>query len=39
MTLTGPTPPTTKVLERARLSIDDMDVREVNDAFASVVRA
>jgi len=39
MTLTGPTPPTTKVPERAHLSIDDMDVREVNDAFASVVRA
>jgi len=39
MMLTGPIPATTKVLERARLSIDDMDVMEVNEAFASVVLA
>jgi acetyl-CoA acyltransferase len=37
--LTGPIPATTKVLERAKLSIDDMDVIEINEAFASVVLA
>lgn len=36
--LTGPTAATRKVLERAKLSIDDIDVFEVNEAFASVVR-
>ena len=34
--LTGVIPATTKVLERAALSIEDMDVYEVNEAFASV---
>jgi acetyl-CoA acyltransferase len=37
--LTGPIPATTKVLERAKLSIDDMDIIEINEAFASVVLA
>lgn len=34
--LTGIIPATTKVLERAGMSIDDMDAFEVNEAFASV---
>lgn len=34
--LTGPIPATKKVLERAGLTIDDMDIFEVNEAFASV---
>lgn len=37
--LTGPIPATEKVLERSGLSIDDIDVFEVNEAFASVVLA
>ena len=37
--LTGPIPATTAVLARAGLSLDDMDVVEVNEAFASVVLA
>jgi acetyl-CoA acetyltransferase family protein len=37
--LTGPIPATTTVLERAGLGIDDIDVFEVNEAFASVVLA
>jgi acetyl-CoA acyltransferase len=37
--LTGPIPATTSVLERAGLTLDDMDVVEVNEAFASVVLA
>ncbi len=37
--LTGPIPATAKALERAKLSIDDIDVAEVNEAFASVVLA
>lgn len=37
--LTGPIPATTKVLERAGMSIDDIDLFEVNEAFASVVLA
>ena len=37
--LTGPIPATTKVLERAGLTLDDMDVVEINEAFASVVLA
>jgi acetyl-CoA acetyltransferase family protein len=37
--LTGPIPATTKVLERAKLGLDDMDLVEVNEAFASVVLA
>lgn len=37
--LTGPIPATTKALERAGLSLSDMDHIEVNEAFASVVLA
>ena len=37
--LTAPIPATHKLLERARLSIDDIDVIEINEAFASVVLA
>ena len=37
--LTGPIPATTKVFERSGLSVDDIDVFEVNEAFASVVLA
>jgi acetyl-CoA C-acetyltransferase len=35
--LTGPTPATRKVLARAGLTIDDMDLIELNEAFAAVV--
>ncbi len=34
--LTGPAPATRKVLEKAGLTIDDIDLFEVNEAFASV---
>ena len=37
--LTGPIPATTKVLARAGLSLDDIDLVEINEAFASVVLA
>ncbi|MBQ1001154.1 thiolase family protein [Streptomyces sp. RK62] len=37
--LTGVIPATDKVLRRANLSIDDIDLFEVNEAFASVVLA
>jgi acetyl-CoA acyltransferase len=37
--LTGPIPATTKVLERSGLSLDDIDLVEINEAFASVVLA
>jgi len=37
--LTGPIPATDKALARAGLSIDDMDLFEVNEAFASVIGA
>jgi len=37
--LKGPIPATRKVLERAGLAIDDIDIFEVNEAFASVVLA
>jgi acetyl-CoA acyltransferase len=39
MMLTGPIPASKKVLMRANLSIEDMDVVEINEAFASVVLA
>ncbi|MFR9752698.1 acetyl-CoA C-acetyltransferase [Nocardia sp. 004] len=35
--LTGPTPATKKVLAKAGLTIEDMDLVEINEAFASVV--
>jgi acetyl-CoA acyltransferase len=37
--LTGPIPATKKVLERAKLTLDDIDLVEINEAFASVVLA
>ena len=37
--LTGPIPATAKVLDRAGLKMDDIDLFEVNEAFASVVAA
>jgi acetyl-CoA acyltransferase len=39
MMLTGPIPATTKVLEKAKLSLEDIDLVEINEAFASVVLA
>jgi acetyl-CoA C-acetyltransferase len=35
--LTGPTPATEKALARAGLTVDDIDLFELNEAFASVV--
>ncbi|MDE3083477.1 MAG: thiolase family protein [Acidobacteriota bacterium] len=37
--LTGPIPATQKILARAGLSLDDIDLVEINEAFASVVLA
>jgi acetyl-CoA acyltransferase len=37
--LTGPIPATQKVLAKAGMTIDDIDLFEVNEAFASVVLA
>ena len=37
--LTGPIPATRKLLARTGLSLDDIDVFEINEAFASVVLA
>jgi acetyl-CoA acyltransferase len=37
--LTGPIPATAKVLERAGMKLDDIDLIEINEAFASVVLA
>ncbi|HEX2084373.1 MAG TPA: thiolase family protein [Solirubrobacteraceae bacterium] len=39
MMLTGPIPATQKLLERNGMKIDDIDLFEVNEAFASVVAA
>ena len=39
MMLTGPIPATTKVLARAGMTIDQMDIIEINEAFAPVVLA
>jgi acetyl-CoA acyltransferase len=37
--LTGPIPATRKVLDKAGMSMDDIDLVEINEAFASVVLA
>ncbi|MCF6284273.1 MAG: thiolase family protein [Candidatus Hydrogenedentes bacterium] len=39
LTLTGPIPATKKVLEKAGLTLDGMDLIEINEAFACVVLA
>jgi acetyl-CoA acetyltransferase family protein len=39
LTLTGPIPATQKALAKSGLSLDDMDVIEINEAFATVVLA
>lgn len=39
MMLTAPIPATSKALEKAGLTIDQIDVTEINEAFASVVLA
>ena len=39
MMLTGPIPATTKVLERAKMTLDEIDLVEINEAFAPVVLA
>jgi acetyl-CoA acyltransferase len=39
MMLTGPIPATHKVLEKAGLTLGDIDLVEINEAFASVVLA
>ncbi len=39
MMLTGPIPATTKVFERSGMTIDQMDLVEINEAFAPVVLA
>ncbi|MFI5042974.1 MAG: steroid 3-ketoacyl-CoA thiolase, partial [Acidimicrobiales bacterium] len=36
---TGPIPATTKILERSGLSLDAIDLIEINEAFSSVVLA
>ena len=37
--LTGPIPATSKVLERAKMTLDEIDLVEINEAFAPVVLA
>ena len=37
--LTGPIPATTKALERAKMTLDQIDLVEINEAFAPVVLA
>jgi acetyl-CoA acyltransferase len=39
MMLTGPIPATRKILERNGMKMDDIDLVEINEAFASVVAA
>jgi acetyl-CoA acyltransferase len=39
MMLTGPIPATEKLLERGGMKMDDIDLVEINEAFASVVAA
>ncbi len=37
--LTGPIPATKKILDRAKMTLNDIDLVEINEAFASVVLA
>jgi acetyl-CoA acetyltransferase len=37
--LTGPIPATRKILDRNGLELDDLDLIEINEAFASVIAA
>jgi acetyl-CoA acyltransferase len=37
--LTGPIPATRAILEKAKMSIEDIDLVEINEAFASVILA
>jgi acetyl-CoA acyltransferase len=37
--LTGPIPATRRILDRNRLELDDLDLIEINEAFASVIAA
>jgi acetyl-CoA acetyltransferase family protein len=37
--LTGPVPATRKILERNGMTLDDVDLVEINEAFASVIAA
>jgi acetyl-CoA acetyltransferase family protein len=37
--LTGPIPATRKIFERNRMTLDDIDLVEINEAFASVIAA
>jgi acetyl-CoA acetyltransferase family protein len=37
--LTGPIPATRKILDRNRMTLEDLDLVEVNEAFASVIAA
>jgi len=37
--LTGPIPATRKILDRNGMTIDDVDLVEINEAFASVIAA
>jgi acetyl-CoA acyltransferase len=37
--LTGPIPATRAILEKAKMSIEDIDLIEINEAFASVILA
>jgi acetyl-CoA acetyltransferase len=39
MMLTGPIPATHKILQRGGMTMDDIDLFEVNEAFASVLAA
>jgi acetyl-CoA acetyltransferase family protein len=39
MMLTGPIPATKKILERNKMTLEDIDLIEINEAFASVVLA
>ncbi len=39
MMLTGPIPATTQILKKAGMTLDQMDLIEINEAFASVVLA